>query len=317
MLLLTFVMVAMVGFLCCVPWVQTSYGEGRITALYPEDRVQTINALVAGRINKWYVADGTKVNKGDPIVEIIDNDPQFFKRLESKRDAIAAKLAASKRAVDTAKINYRRQSELYRKGLSAKKEVEQAQIVLEGLKAELESAKAELNQAEVQLSRQSTQLITAPKNGTVLNINAGDMATFVDKGAPLATFFPDEVQPTIELYVSGLDAPLVHEGRSVQLIFEGWPAIQFSGWPSIAHGTFKGEVFFVEPALSSNGKIRLLIKKPEGVSWPTTQFLRFGTRVRGWVLLDTVPVGYELWRQMNNFPPEFPAETKMIQEVAP
>lgn len=292
-------------FMIFVPWVQTSNGTGQITALYPEDRVQAINALVAGRIGKWHVADGAKVKKGDPIVEIVDNDPDFFIRLESERDAIAAKLAAAQRASDTAALNYNRQKTLFKDGLSSKKNYEQALIVLEGHKSKVESAKAELNKAEVQLSRQNTQLVTAPKDGTVLNINSGDIATFVSKGAPLATFFPDKVKPAVELYVSGLDAPLIYKGREVQLIFEGWPAVQFSGWPSVARGTFKGEVYFVDPALSPNGKIRILVTQAEGEDWPSAHFLRFGTRARGWVLLDTVSAGYELWRQMNNFPPEF------------
>ena len=29
--------------------------------------------------------------------------------------------------------------------------------------------------------------------------------------------------------------------------------------------------------------------------------------VQAWVLLETVPVGYEIWRQLNNFPPELTA----------
>lgn len=306
LLLISFVLITC--FLVFVPWVQTSNGNGQITALYPEDRVQTINALTAGRIGKWYVADGAKVKKGDPIVDIVDNDPDFFSRLESERDAIAAKLAAAQRAAETSAINYRRQKELHAKGLSSKRDYEQASIALEGYKADVESAKAELNKAEVQLSRQNTQLVVAPKDGTVLNINAGDIATFVDKGAPLATFFPDRVKPAVELYVSGLDAPLIYKGREVQLIFEGWPAVQFSGWPSVARGTFKGEVFFVDPAMSQNGRIRILVVPSDDETWPSAHFLRFGTRARGWVLLDTVSVGFEIWRQMNNFPPKYSAQ---------
>lgn len=295
-------------FLIFTPWVQTSAGSGKITALYPEDRVQTINALVSGRIGKWYVSDGASVKKGDPIVEILDNDPDFFKRLESERDAIASKLQAAQRAADTASLNYRRQEELYKSGLSAKREFEKAQIVYEDYKAKVQSAKAELNKAEVQLSRQNTQRVVAPKDGTVLNINAGDVATFVNKGDALATFFPDKVKPAVELFISGLDAPLVYKGRDVQLVFEGWPAVQFSGWPSIAKGTFKGKVYFVDPTLSDNGKIRILVVEGDEDKWPSSYFLRFGTRARGWVQLDTVPLGYELWRQMNSFPPEFSEE---------
>jgi len=36
------------------------------------------------------------------------------------------------------------------------------------------------------------------------------------------------------------------------------------------------------------------------------RFLRFGAQVNGWVLLDTVSIGFELWRQLNNFPPRYP-----------
>lgn len=306
--LLVFAFIAGVCFLIFVPWVQTSSGSGQITALYPEDRVQTITSLTAGRIGKWYVGDGAQVKKGDPIVEIVDNDPDFFARLESERDAIAAKLAAAERAAKTAAINYRRQEELYKNGLSSKREYEKSSIVVDEYQAKVESVRAELNKAEVQLSRQNTQLVIAPKDGTVLNINAGDSATFVSRGTPLATFFPDKVKPAVELYVSGLDAPLIYKGREVQLTFEGWPAVQFSGWPSVARGTFAGEVYFVDPALSPNGRIRVLVTQPKGENWPSSHFLRFGTRARGWVLLDTVSVGYELWRQMNNFPPKFPKD---------
>ncbi|MEO0851021.1 MAG: RND transporter, partial [Pseudomonadota bacterium] len=42
---------------------------------------------------------------------------------------------------------------------------------------------------------------------------------------------------------------------------------------------------------------------------PDESFIRYGAAARGWVLLDEVSVGYELWRQLNNFPPQFPAGT--------
>lgn len=291
--------------LAFAPWVQTSYGTGTITALYPEDRVQTVNALVSGRIAKWYVVDGSKVKKGDPIVEIQDNDPNFFARLESERDAVSAGLDAAKRAADTAFINYRRQKDLFEEGLSAKRDYEEALIKFQDYKAKVESARASLNQAETQLSRQHTQLISAPQDGTILNINAGDQATFIKTGDPLATFFPDKAKPAVELYINGLDAPLIYKGRDVQLIFEGWPAIQFSGWPSVAKGTFKGKVYAVDPAMSANGKIRVLIVETAEDPWPSRYYLRFGARAQGWLQLDTVSLGYELWRQMNSFPPEF------------
>ena len=94
----------------------------------------------------------------------------------------------------------------------------------------------------------------------------------------------------------------MYPGRLVRLQFEGWPAVQFSGWPSVAIGTFGGVVSVVDPSASSNGKFRVIITPEKGVKWPSNTYLRQGTRVYGWILLNTVKLGYELWRQFNGFP---------------
>ena len=292
-------------FLAFTPWIQTSRGVGTITALNPGDRAQSINSLVKGRINKWFVTDGTWVKEGDPIVEIIDNDPQLLARLENERNSIAHKLEVSELAANTAKLNYDRQLKLSEEGLSSRKDYEQALIRWKELKADVAQIRAELNKYEVQLARQHMQLIKAPRDGYVLHITAGGISSQVKEGDTLATFAPKNVQAAAELYVSGRDAPLIHPGRKVRLMFEGWPAIQFSGWPSVAIGTFAGEVVAVDSAISPNGKFRILVKQVEGEPWPDSRFLRLGANAKGWVLLNTVSLGYELWRQMNSFPPVY------------
>lgn len=292
-----------------VPWIQTSYGTGNVLALYPKDRIQTINALVSGRIAHWHVRDGDVVKKGDPIVEIIDNDPNYVERLTTKRDAIKNRLAALQRTARTSEFNLTRQKSLYQLGLSAKRDYEKAQIEFETYQAKVESVKAELTKYEIDLTRQHSQVIFAPQDGTILSVIANDISSFVKTGDPLVTFLTDNTEMAVELYVRGLDGPFVFPGRRVQLVFEGWPAIQFRGWPAVSKGTFEGEVFFVDPVLSSNGKIRILVTCPEEATtpWPAAYFLRQGTRVKGWILLEKVTLGYELWRQMNGFPLEFPS----------
>ncbi|MFM9064298.1 MAG: hypothetical protein ACKOOI_14895, partial [Pirellula sp.] len=115
----------------------------------------------------------------------------------------------------------------------------------------------------------------------------------------------------------GVDAPLIHVGDSVRLQFEGWPAIQFVGWPSVAVGTFPGEVIAINPTDSGKGVFKIVVgpsqnSKPEETStiipnvtdtkWPDSRYLRQGVRANGWVILKTVPLGYEIWRQLNGFP---------------
>lgn len=93
----------------------------------------------------------------------------------------------------------------------------------------------------------------------------------------------------------------------VRLQFEGYPAIQWVGWPSVAVGTFGGVVAFVDPHDDGKGKFRILVRpdpQEEATNpWPSGFSLRQGLRAQGWVQLNRVPLGWELWRRLNGFPP--------------
>lgn len=298
-------------FLLFTPWVQTTAGFGTVTALNPNDRLQEINALVPGRIQQWFVQDGSQVKVGDPIVQVADVDPQLLQRLEAERQQVIAKLNAAETAVETAEIDLKRMRELFDEGLAARREYEQARIRVEELRSKVAEAAAELTRADVNLSRQSVQMVRAPRDGVILRVFAGDAATFVKAGDVVATFVPDNADRAVELFIDGRDVALVREGAKVRLQFEGWPVVQFSGWPSVAIGTFGGVVTAIDPSAQSNGRFRVLVSEDleDENPWPNRRFVRFGSKARGWILLNEVSVGYELWRQLNNFPPELPGVT--------
>ncbi len=306
--MLTVAVFAVGAFLFFTPWVQTTSGFGMVTALNPNDRLQEINALVPGRIHEWYVRDGSHVSVGDPIVRIVDIDPQLIQRLEAERGQVVAKLEAAETAQRTAEIDLRRTSGLFDEGLASRREFEQASIRVEELRAQVAEAAAELTRVDVNLSRQSVQIVRAPRDGVILRVNAGDAATFVNAGDVVATFVPDNVERAVELYLDGRDVALVRPDARVRLQFEGWPAVQFSGWPSVAIGTFQGIVTAVDPSAQTNGRFRILVIEDKSAidPWPDTRFVRFGSTARGWVLLEEVSVGFELWRRLNNFPAELP-----------
>lgn len=299
--------------LCLTPWQQTSKGFGHIIATDPNDRAQNISAPINGRIKKWYVKDGSAVKKDDKLVEIVDNDPLILERIKSERDAKQRKFNVTQIASQTSKLNYQRQEELFKKGLSSRRDYEEAKIEYKKLLAAEESAASELAESETKLSRQENQIIYAPKDGVILKVLAGDSATVVKSGDKLATFAPNLSDPAVEIYVSGNDIPLVIEGRKVRLQFEGWPIIQFSGWPSIAVGTFGGVISSVDSSISENGKFRVIVKKDKNEEWPDERFLRHGAKSHAWILLNNVSLGYEFWRQLNSFPPSFDNELKAAQ----
>ncbi len=299
---------AAIAFLIFTPWVQTTSGRGSVTALNPNDRLQEINALVSGRIEEWYVRDGSQVKEGDPIVKIVDNDPLLIDRLKAERTQIVAKRDATQSAQKTAVVDLVRTKGLFDKGLASQRDYEQAYINAETLRARVAEAEAELSRIDVNISRYSAQIVSAPRDGVVLSVNAGDAATFVKAGEVVATFVPDNATRAIEIFIDGRDVALVRPGADARIEFEGWPAVQFSGWPSLAVGTFDGKVVAVDPSANAKGQFRVLITEAEDAEhpWPEERFVRFGATARAWVLLETVTVGFELWRQLNNFPPTLP-----------
>jgi len=382
--------------LVVVPWQQNVPAAGRVSALDPFDRIQTVAAPVSGRVRTAWVVEGTAVKEGDKLLEIVDLDPEIMKRLDQQRQALESQLSAAREKVKVyqtqvdaltraqdlavqaasnlvevagakvrsaqhgveaaeaalaqAELNFARQKQLVDEGLAAALEFEVAERIFKQSKAELsqdrqaltasieeekarraelgrvqteaqariESARAEEQNAQaeaaakeqqladlsVRIAQQNAQLVTAPRSGTVFRVHASPGAELVQAGDPLVALLPDAQSQAVELWVDGNDVPLIHPGRSVRLQFEGWPGVQFGGWPSVAVGTFGGRVAIVDATGDAAGRFRILVvPDPEDEPWPSAQYLRQGARANGFVLLDRVALGYELWRQANGFPP--------------
>lgn len=319
--LVLFFIVSTALVLIFVPWVQTARGIGVVSTLTPEHRMQAISALVDGQIKQWHVQEGQKVKKGEPIVTLQDTDRQLVERLTVELEATKGQHEANQKALKTAEQDLIRRQKLLKQGLVSQRDLEQAQIRLEDMKVSVAKSLAAVNRTEVKLARQSTQTKYAPMDGTIIRLFAAGTATFVKAGDILATFIPDNVARAVVLEVNGIDATLIKPGRKVRLQFDGWPVFLFSGWPSIAIGTFGGVVNSIEPMATATGKFRVwIVEDPqdEGIhmvasddrhfdydGWPEESFVRLGSRAQGWILLDEVPLGYEVWRQLNNFPPEY------------
>lgn len=297
----------MIIFLIAIPWQQTASGTGKVMAYLPQDRVQNVHATVSGRIKKWFVKEGSLVKEGDPIIEIVDIDPNYMTRLNTEYNAVKSQYEAAAAVVKTAKFDFDRQTDLYAKGISSRKDMEQATIAYKNAQSAEAQALANYTQMQSKVTRQQSQLVVAPADGTIVRLLIGTSSVFVNQGQVVAIFVPKSDKLSAQIFIRGNDLPLVYEGRKVRLQFEGWPAIQFSGWPSIAVGTFGGVVTFVDQTANPDGLFRVIIVPEEGQKWPESRFIRQGTRVNGWILLNRVALGYELWRQFNGFPPSLDA----------
>ncbi|QQN74647.1 HlyD family secretion protein [Croceicoccus sp. YJ47] len=289
-----------------VPWVQTAQGTGEVIALDPDDRVREVTSLIGGRVTEFYVQDGEEVSEGDPIARVEDVDPRLIERLQAERDQLMMEIDAIARRRQVAMLDVDRNRQLFNEGLGSRRDFEQAQIKVAEADATLADARARVQRIDTELSRQSAQIVRAPRNGRVQQINVAAGSELVSQGTVLAVIAPEEIERAVELYINGRDVPLIHDGSPVRLEFEGFPAVQLSGWPSLAQGIYDGQVRSVDPIAQPNGLFRVIVEPVPGKSdWPGRRFVRQGSKVMGWVQGEEVSVGYELWRQLNDFPLEF------------
>ena len=163
--------------------------------------------------------------------------------------------------------------------------------------------------------RQGWYVVRAPQDGFIVKTLKAGIGENIKEGESVATLQPKSPLVAVELYVSAMDVPLILDTSDVRLQFEGWPSVQFSGWPSVAVGTFAGKIFSIDRVSSSGGKYRVLVSQTNPVPtadepWPPQ--LRQGSGVFGRVILRSVPLWYEIWRQLNGFPPSLDKEPAAV-----
>lgn len=388
-----------------LPWQQNVQGKGKVSALSPQDRPQTLPSRIDGRIERWLVPEGTFVLAGTPIVEISEIkddylDPELVERtkeqldakaqanrdkaekadalarqidalersLEFKRAQVGNKVAQYQAAVAQAVLDdsvaadqFRRREQLFASplGLVSLNDLQAARVRAQAASAKLVEKRNELANAEVELQaieaeyrekiekarsdllatlaevqeglgevsklrnkvatlevRRGYWRIEAPQDGYVVRAVRQGVGELVKAGDPIVTVQPSVAERAVELFVRPIDVPLLRRGRKVRLQFEGWPALQFSGWPSVSVGTFGGVIAVMDQVSAPDGTFRVLVTPdPDDDPWP--EQLRIGTSVYGWAMLDEVRVWFELWRQLNGFPPSIRPEDAERMEAPP
>ncbi|WP_267402016.1 MULTISPECIES: HlyD family efflux transporter periplasmic adaptor subunit [unclassified Chryseobacterium] len=160
------------------------------------------------------------------------------------------------------------------------------------------------NQVANYKARQGLYFIIASQDGQIVQLNKAGIGEILKDGENIGTIVPTVVDHAVEIYIKPVDLPLVKEGQRVMCTFDGFPAIVFSGWPNSSYGTFAGKVIAVESNISVNGLFKaLVIEDKNEKQWPPK--IKMGTGVQGIAILNDVPIWYELWRNINGFPPDY------------
>lgn len=218
-------------------------------------------------------------------------------------------LASSKAILDATRAEENSAlAEVSQYDADAQSAIQAAIAQINKLKSEYAEIANTITEAQVNVARQSAQKVYAPNDGVVFRVPVNSPSQLVTKGQALMTIVPENNSRAVILQVEGLNAPLIVPGSPVRLQFEGWPVVQVTGWPRVSYGTFAGKVSFVDPADSGDGRFRVMVVPDETEQkWPSERFLRQGSAVKGWILLNEVSIGYEIWRILNGFPPNLVA----------
>ncbi|MFM2191064.1 MAG: hypothetical protein RLZZ118_21 [Bacteroidota bacterium] len=160
------------------------------------------------------------------------------------------------------------------------------------------------NQVSNYIIRNNMYIILAPQDGQIIQAKRSGIGEVIKDGERLMTIVPTKVNYAVEMFVKPVDLPLIQVGHKVRFVFDGYPAIVFSGWPKNSYGTFGGTIIAYESRISPNGLFRVLVvEDTTDRKWP--EQINIGTGAQGISLLKNVPIWYELWRNINGFPPDF------------
>lgn len=226
-----------------------------------------------------------------------------FQDAQAKETSQEAKLLVSKQALINARLDIPKITAEYADKIS-KAQSERFSALSSQLSSEADVQKLE-NQVSNYTIRNGLLYVTSPYDGYIQTVLRGGIGQTFKEGEELVGLIPENVDLAVETFIEPIDLPLLHVGEKVRIEFDGWPAIVFSGWPNVSYGTYGAEVVAVERNITrSRGKFRVLLKPdPDDHPWPKE--VMPGSGARTMALLEDVPIWFELWRQLNGFPPNY------------
>lgn len=145
-----------------LPWTQNVRSRGAVTTLRPDERPQTIQSAIAGRVEKWHIKEGDFVRKGDTILQITEIkdeylDPNLLDRTESQ--VLAKNLSVDSYTEKIEAIDVQIAALIQERNLKmqqAENKLQQAQLKVVSDSIDLEAAKTQQTIAERQYNRTLT-----------------------------------------------------------------------------------------------------------------------------------------------------------------
>lgn len=219
---------------------------GTIAALPNQD--VKVSSLVAGRIARLTAAEGDHVRRDQVLAQI--EDRTYRDQLQQAEAAVEQ----AKANLENATLNRDRNETLFKRGIAAGKDVEDARTQVSVNRAAVSQAEAQLALARLQLSRTE---VRSPLSGIVVKRFVSD-GEQVDGTAAQPIFEVVNLQPA-ELFgnVPADYLGRIHVGQTLTISTDAFPG-----------RNFEGRVVAISPAVDSStnvGLVRIRIANREGL----------------------------------------------------
>ena len=251
---------------------------------------------------RQYNRTKTLQNEGLKAVKDVEEKRVKLQATQAKLISQENKLLVSRNNILNAQLELSRISVSYTDKIS-KSQSDMFTAQSSGFDAKAQVSKLENSKSNYSV-RNSLLYITAPQNGFINKAIKGGIGGAFKAGEDLVGIMPEKYDLAVETYVRPIDLPLLHIGENVRVQFDGWPAIVFSGWPNVSYGTYGAKVVAIQNFISDNGKYRVLLA-PDNTDYTWPEAIRVGSGARTIALLEDVPIWFEIWRQLNSFPPNY------------
>jgi len=140
-----------------LPWTQNIRTKGYVSTLNPYDKPQNIQAVIDGKINKWYAIEGDQVLIGDTIVVLTEVKSEYFdpdlltnttKQQEAKQSSAAAYAKKSEYLRTQLKAYKNNREIMYEKGIKSLTDLETKKLSMREAEAKKTSILNKLRKLE-------------------------------------------------------------------------------------------------------------------------------------------------------------------------
>jgi multidrug resistance efflux pump len=191
------------------PWTRDGQVRANVVGIAPR---------VSGPIIRIAIRDNQQVKKGDPLFEI---DPSDFK---AQVDVATGQVQNAEANLKQRQQDLDRQTDLYKKHVSAEQDFQNAQDAFSAAQAQAVSAKANLELAQLNLSYTK---VVAPVDGYVTNMNTSE-GTYVTAGKQLLALV-DTNSFWVAAYFKETQLPHIQVGQKAKIVIIGYENQPFQG----------------------------------------------------------------------------------------